>query len=169
MIEDFCKLNKTPSDATCLGEPLGGFFDAGCCCFTSLEVFHSLLFDVIPHPSENYHWVFTPILYFQFSSWQSDLRYFHFNFSGLFCRSLSGFERHFLPTGIFLTSTPSRHFGTFCDSDASKNTPSRILLCVCPDRVVLSGWRMVLNYLCCSCKTIGLSIALVSHEVSSQN
>ena len=31
-IGDFCKLNKTPSDGTCLGEPPGGFCDVGCCC-----------------------------------------------------------------------------------------------------------------------------------------
>ena len=34
-------------------EPLGRFCDVGCCwcfCFTSLELFHSLLFNVIPLP-----------------------------------------------------------------------------------------------------------------------
>ena len=38
---DFCKLTKTPSDGTSLGEPPGNFSDVGCCCccFTSLEVF----------------------------------------------------------------------------------------------------------------------------------
>ena len=56
-------------------------------------------------------------------------------------------------------------FGTFCDSDASKNTQSRILLCACPHRVVPSGWRMVLNYSYCSHKTSDLSIAPVSHKV----
>ena len=57
------------------------FCDVGCCCcFTSLEDFHSLLFDVIPHPSVSYRRVFTPILYFQPSSSQSDSRHFHFNF-----------------------------------------------------------------------------------------
>ena len=33
-----------------------------------------------------------------------------------------------------------------CDSDTGRNTPSRILLCACPHRVVPSGWRMDLNY-----------------------
>ena len=40
--------------------------------------FISLLFDIIPHPSVDYRRVFTPILYFQPSSSQSDLRHFHF-------------------------------------------------------------------------------------------
>ena len=79
MIEDFCKLSKTPSNGTCFEEPPGGFRDVGyCCCFISLEVFHSLRFDVIVHPSASYRRVFTPILYFQPSSSQSDLRHFHF-------------------------------------------------------------------------------------------
>ena len=52
---DFCKLKKTPSNGNCLGEPV-------------FEVFHSLLFDVIPHPSVSYCRVFTPILYLQPSS-----------------------------------------------------------------------------------------------------
>ena len=52
----------------------------------------------------------------------------------------------------------------FCDSDADRDTPSRILLCACPHRVVPSGWRMILNYLYCRYRTIGLSIAPVSHE-----
>ena len=40
----FCKRNKTPSDNTCLGEPPESFYVVSvCCCFASLEVFHSLL------------------------------------------------------------------------------------------------------------------------------
>ena len=102
-------LNKIPNDGTCLGEPPGGLCDVGCCCFTSLEVFHSLLFDIIPHPSVNYHRVFTPILYFQPSSSQSDLPHFHFNFSGLFIFTVSATVSSglFLPTGVFLPYVPS--------------------------------------------------------------
>ena len=95
--------NKTSSDGTCLGELPGGFCD---CFFTSREVFHSLLFDVMPHPSVSYRQVFTPILYFQPSSSQSDSRHFHFHLFEIFFHSftwsttvLSG---HFLPTGAFL-------------------------------------------------------------------
>ena len=45
---DFCKLNKTPSNGTFLGEPPEGYCDVGCCCcFTSPEVFHPFLFDVM--------------------------------------------------------------------------------------------------------------------------
>ena len=38
----------------------------------------SLLFNFIPHPSVDYRWVFTPILYFQPSPSQNDSRDFHF-------------------------------------------------------------------------------------------
>ena len=93
---DFCKLNKFPSDGTYLGELPGGFCDFGCCCSPFIafrrfcDVFlYSLLFNVIPRPSVSYHQVFTPILYFQRSSSQSDSRHFHFNFSGPFCYSFT--------------------------------------------------------------------------------
>ena len=80
-------LNKTRSDGTCFGEPLGGFCDVGCCCCCFLphwRFFISLIFDVVPHPSVSYHRVFAPILFFQSSSSQSDSRHFYFNFSRLF-------------------------------------------------------------------------------------
>ena len=70
-------------DGTYLGEPPEGFS-----CFTSMEVFHPLLFNVILHPSVSYRQVFAPILYFQRSSSQSDSRHFHFKFSGPFRHSL---------------------------------------------------------------------------------
>ena len=83
-----------------MGEPPGGFCDVGCCCC------HSLLFNVIPHSSVSYRQVFTPILYFQPSSSQSDSRHFHFNFSGPFCYSFTAsatvLTGRLLPTGVFL-------------------------------------------------------------------
>ena len=71
--------------------------------FTSLELFHSLLFDVIPHPSVSYRRVFTSILYFQVNSSQSDLRHLYVNFSERFIFNASGtvLSRRFSPTGIF--------------------------------------------------------------------
>ena len=137
--------------------------------FTSLEVFHSLLFDVISHPSVSYRRVFTPIIYFQPSSSQSDLRHFHFNLSWLFRHiftvSATVLSGRFIPTGIFYLTLLSHIFGTFCNSAEGRNTPSRILLCACSHRVVRYGWRMDLNYSYCGYKTIDLSIAPVSHEV----
>ena len=86
-----------------VGRTVRLFCDVDCCCFTLLEVFHSLLFNVISHPSVSYHQVFTPILYSQPSSSQSDLWHFHFNFSILFILTagatvLKAFftHRHFL-------------------------------------------------------------------------
>ena len=159
MIEDFCKLSKTPSNGTCFEEPPGGFRDVGyCCCFISLEVFHSLRFDVIVHPSASYRRVFTPILYFQPSSSQSDSWHFPFNSTTV----LSG---RFLPTGVIYLALLPHIFARFCDWDAGRTTQFRILLSTCPHRVVPSGCHMVLNYSYCRYKTIGLSIASVSHEV----
>ena len=86
-------------------------------------------------------------------------------FRHIFPASATILSRHFLATGVFYLKLLPYIFGTFCDSDAGRNTPSRILLCVCPRRAVPSGWRMVLNYWYCSHKTIDLSIAPVSHKV----
>ena len=133
MIQDFCKLNKTPSDGTCLEEPPGGFCDVGyCCCFISLKVFHSLLFDVILHPSVNYSRAFTPILCFQPSSSQSDSRHFHFN-------SATVLSRSFLPTGVFYLALLPHILVLFCETDAGRNTRCRILLSTCSHRLVPSS------------------------------
>ena len=165
---DFCKVNKTPSDGTCLGEPPGGFCDVSCCCcFTSLEVFHSLPFDVIPHPSVSYRRVFTPILYFQPSSFQSDSWQFHFTLS--FTASATVLSGRALTTDDFYLALLPHILSYFYDADAGRNAPSRIHLCAYTYRVVACGWRLVFNYSYCRYKTIGLSIAPVSHEVSSQN
>ena len=101
---DFRKLNKTPSNGTCLGEPPGGFCDFDCSCFwPHWRFFISWLFNVIPHPSVSYRHIFTPILYFQPSSSQSDLWHFHFNFSRLFIFTTSAMVLSdcFIPMGIF--------------------------------------------------------------------
>ena len=83
-----------------------------------VAVLHSLLFDVIPHPSVSYRQVFIPILYFQPSLSQSDSRHFHFNLSELFFHSfiasalaLSG---DFLPTGVFILCSLSTFSPTTC-------------------------------------------------------
>ena len=91
-----------------LGEPPGGFCDVGCCCcfyFTGGFPFHCFSTSSLTLP-----WAiagFTPILYFQPSSLQSDSRHFHFNFSGLFIFTTSAtvLSEHFLPTGVFLPYT----------------------------------------------------------------
>ena len=100
-LEDFCKLNNTPSNGTCLGEPPRGFCDVGCCwCFTSLEVFlPSLLFDVTPYSSVSYRQVLTPILYFQPISSQSDSRHFHLTFLGFSVTALPRVLRFWV--GVF--------------------------------------------------------------------
>ena len=82
------------------------------CCFSFVDVLHlHLLFDVILHPSVDYHWVFTPILYFQPSPSQSDLQHFHFQqFRYLLTPSATVLSGRFLPTGVFYLTLLHRHF-----------------------------------------------------------
>ena len=85
-----------------------------------------------------------------------------------FTASATVLRGHFIPTGVFYLTHFPQIFGPFCgfcDSDAGRNTQSRILLCAYPHRVVTYGWRMDLNYSYCNYKTIDLSIAPVSHKV----
>ena len=89
------------------------FFIHFCSSFV-VVVLHSLLFNVIPHPSVDYCRVFTPILYFQHSPSQSDLQHFHFNLSRIFFHSFTAsatvLSGRFLPTGIFYLTLLHRHF-----------------------------------------------------------
>ena len=88
-----------------------------CCCCSSFVVFlySHFLFDIIPHPSVDYHQVFRPILYFQPSPWQSDSRHFHYSTIPLSSyRKCYGFEWVFFTHRCFLPYTPSWHFGTTC-------------------------------------------------------
>ena len=66
---DFCKLSKTLSYGTCLGESPAGFCDVDCCFSTSG---FSLIAFRRHHPSlfRELRRVFTHILYFQSSSSQ---------------------------------------------------------------------------------------------------
>ena len=70
----------------------------------------------------------------------------------------------FYRTGVFYLALLPHILVRFCDSDVGRSTPSRILLCAYPLRVVPSGWRMVLNYSYCRYKTICLSVVPVSHN-----
>ena len=77
------------------------------------------------------------------------LLYFFQVFLSQFYRERYGFECPFFTHRRFLPYASSPTFlARFCDSDAGRNTPSRIFLCACP----------------CSYKTIDLSIAQMSHE-----
>ena len=71
----------------------------------------------------------------------------------------------FYPQALFAFCSFPTFLARFCDSDMGRNTPSRILLCAFPHIVVLSGWRMDLNYAYCGYIAINLSIAPVSHKV----
>ena len=167
---DFCNRSKISRDGICLGEPPGGFCDVGyCCCFTSLEVFTFPGYFSFPptlHPGFSGPWKPQPALISTLAAFGC------FIFTRLFplqpYRECYDFKRAFLTHRCFLPSTASPHFGTFCDLDAARNTPSRILLCACPHKLVPSGWRMFLNYSYCRCKTIGLLIAPVKYKVTKQ-
>ena len=101
--------------------------------FTLLEVYHPLLFDVIPHPSVSYHQIcpysHLSSLHFQAGSSQSDLLSFHFNFSRLFILqyALRFSAGAFYPQAFFTLYT-FPIFWVICDSYATRNTPSRIFL-----------------------------------------
>ena len=84
-----------------------------------VAVLHSLLFDVTPHPFVSYSRDFTPILYFQPSSSQTDTWHFHFNLSRPFFHSFTAsatiLRGHFLPTGVFYLKALLPHiFATTC-------------------------------------------------------
>ena len=73
------------------------------------------------------------------------LYFFHHSFT-VRATVLSG---RFLPRYVSYLALLPHILTHFCDSDAGRNTPSRILLCDCPHRVVPSGWHVVLNYSYC--------------------
>ena len=129
---------------------------------TSMEVFHIIAFRRHPSPFRGLSLGFLhPILYFQPSPSQSDSQHFHFNVSRFFILTGSAtvLSERFLLMGVFTL------YSFVCDSGEGRNTPSRILLCACPHRVVSFSWRMDLNYWCLNYKTIDISIVPVSHEV----
>ena len=100
--------------------------------FPHWRLFISLLLDVISHPSVSYRRVFTPILYFQLSSSQSDSRHFFINFTGqfIFTPSATVFSGPFLPQSFFTLSFFA------CNSDPGRNIPFRVFLCAYPHRVL---------------------------------
>ena len=108
----------------CLGEPSGRFlllffifvlhfavvlhfiFDLHFVVVLHLSFFFiRLLFDIIPHPSVDYRWVFTPILYFH------DTLSFS-TFPGSSYRERYGFESAFFTHRRFLPYAPSPTFLT---------------------------------------------------------
>ena len=169
MIEDFSKLNKTPSDGTCLEKPPGGFSDVGCCCccFTLLEVFTFPSYFSLPpalHPGFSGPWRPPPAL----SSTLATFGYFAFArlFRYICTASATVLSGRFLHTQVFfLTCPPSPHFGTFLWLRCGQENPIQDPPLCMPSQSCPSGWRMVLKYSFCRFKTIGLSIAPVSHEV----
>ena len=83
--------------------------------FFICQLHSHFLFDIIPHPSVDYRQVFRPILYFQPSPSQSDLRHFHFQpFRYLLTASAMVLSGHFLPTGVFYLTLLPDIFGTTC-------------------------------------------------------
>ena len=86
-------------------------------CYSSfVDVFHShFLFDIIPHPSVDYHQAFRPILYFQPSPSKSDSQHFHFQpFRYVRTASATVLSGHFLPAGVFYLTLLPDIFDTTC-------------------------------------------------------
>ena len=153
----------------CLGEPPGGFCNVGffCSLFFLIGGFYvsELLFLATSTPS----WLLRSAK--AFTSPSTLATFGSFTFARLpvtvLPRALRFSEGIFYPEAFFTSRSFTDIFDTFCDSNASRNTQSRILLSACPHRVVPSDWRMDLNNSYCSYKNIDLSIAPVSHELYS--
>ena len=79
-----------------------------CCCSSFVFLHSHFLFNIIPHPSMDYRQVFRPILYFQPSPSQSELRHFHFQTLHYCYRKRYGFEWAFFTHRHFLPYTPSQ-------------------------------------------------------------
>ena len=159
----------------CLGEFPGGFCDVGCCCcfpYWRFLVFRTT-FPCHQHSTpasqarEGLHRLWG-------LPWLLSVALLLPGFSAtVLPRALRFWGNIFYPQTFFTLRYFTDIFGTFLwlrcrqdwNSDAGRNTPSRILLSTYPHRVDPSGWRMDLNYSYCSYKTIDLSIAPVSHEV----
>ena len=125
-------LIKVPAMVLCLGEPPGGFCDAGCCCcLSSLDVFTFPDCFSLPMKASTRSELYPGYFW---------LLYFCQVFSSQFYRERYSFEWACFTRRRFLPYAPSPTFlARFSDSDAGKNTPSRILLCACYHRVVPSG------------------------------
>ena len=106
---------KLPAMLLCLGEPpvrflllLLLFISFLHLVFILLFSFIHLLFGIISHPSVDYRRVFAPILYFQPSPSQSDLRYFHFQpFRYLLTASAAVLGGHFFALRPFTDILPA--------------------------------------------------------------
>ena len=128
------RLHKTLSDGTLLGRTFRSFLLRWLLLllFSSLEVFTFTGYFSLP-----------PALDLGFSGpWRppaalsSTLATFGcFTFARLFCHSFTTsptvLSKHFLPTSAFYLTLLPHIFDTFRDSDAGRNTQSRILLCSC--------------------------------------
>ena len=90
-------------------------------------------------------------------------RLFHHSFTA----SATVLSGCFLPTVVFYLALLTHILSRFCDSDAGRNTPSRILLWPALTKLTVAAedWRMVLNYSYCRYKTIGFPIVPVCYEV----
>ena len=132
LLGDFYKLNKTPSDGTCWENLQEAFFDVGC-YFILIGRFYIL--PIFLHATSSPPWLLRALkAYTSFELYPGYfwLLYFCKAFPSHFYHERYSFERAFFTHRCFLPRTFSPHCGTFCDSDAGRNTPSRTLLCACP-------------------------------------
>ena len=118
--------SKTPSDGTCLGEPLGGFCDVGYHLHFLVALHLSFFFILILFSTSSLTlpWTIARFLDPFWTSSPAHCRVIHntfiFNHSVIFLpRVATVLSGHFLPTGIFYLTLLPDIFGTTCFMKAS--------------------------------------------------
>ena len=113
--------SKTPSDGTCLGEPLGGFCDVGYHLHFLVALHLSFFFILILFSTSSLTlpWTIARFLDPFWTSSPAHCRVIHntfiFNHSVIFLpRVATVLSGHFLPTGIFYLTLLPDIFGTNC-------------------------------------------------------
>ena len=127
-------------------------------CFLCDVALHSLLLNVIPHPSVDYRWVFTSILYFQPNPWCRMIRdTFILPFPRSSYTVLPRAQQFsvgiFLPTSVFYLMLLHRHFNLRLSRPPRKpellpwSLPGFILILETQTRPIMFVWFTVIHNL----------------------
>ena len=134
LIEDFCKLNKTPNDGTCLGEPPGGFL----WCWLLLLLFYLTgdfyVSKLVSYATGTPPWLLRSVkasTSFELYPGYFRLLYFFQAFSSQPYHERYGFKSAFFThRRCFLPCTPSQHFDAFLWLRCVQEHPIQDPLCL---------------------------------------